>query len=105
VPANSLALGAQRGVDLSQFRSRSITKEKVRAADLIIVMEPGQARDIAKAFGIDASGVLIAGDLDPAIGSRTIRDPWNQSAEIFEAAFNRLDRCAAALVAAIPATR
>jgi len=102
VPPFSLALSAQRGIDLSRFRSQSITKETVKAADVVIVMDVAQARYVAKAFGVAAARIAIAGDLDPAYAGRTIRDPWNQSIEVFEASFNRLDRCAAALLDALP---
>lgn len=102
VPACSLALGAQRGFDLSRFRSQSITTQKVKAADLIIVMDANQARYLAKGFGVAAARIVIAADLDPTVACRTIRDPWNQSIEVFEASFNRLDRCAATLLAALP---
>jgi len=102
VPSSSLSLSARRGLDLSRFRSQSITKEKVQAADLIVVMDTNQARRIVKRFRVAAARVLIAGDLDPMVPSRTIRDPWNQPIEVFEASFDRLDRCAANLVAALP---
>jgi protein-tyrosine phosphatase len=102
VPSFSLSLSARRGLDLSGFRSQSVTKEKVKTADLIIVMDASQARHITKGFGGAAARIVIAGDLDPTVAPRTIRDPWNQSIEVFEASFNRLDRCAAALLAALP---
>lgn len=102
VPLFSLALGAQRGLDLSRFRSQSITKEKAKSADLIIVMDARQARHIAKGFGAGPERIIVAGDLDPVVADRTVRDPWNDSMEVFEASFNRLDRCAATLLAALP---
>jgi low molecular weight protein-tyrosine phosphatase len=99
VPAVSAALGAKRGLDLSRHRSRPLTAATMGNADLIIAMDSYQARQIRKLFPRSRALVLIAGDLDPAFeATRTITDPWNQSVEVFEAAFDRLDRCAATVV-------
>ena len=39
--------------------------------------------------------VVIAADLDTvARDSRTIRDPWGASIDVFESSYRRLDRCA-----------
>jgi protein-tyrosine-phosphatase len=102
VPPFSLSLSAKKGLDLSRFRSQSITMEQMKTADLIVVMDASQARHVAKAFGVAAPLIVVAGDLDPAVAGRTIRDPWNQPIDVFEASFDRLDRCAAALLAALP---
>lgn len=99
VPEFSVALAAKRGLDLSSYRSRPLTGSLVRSADLIIVMDSFQARDIARAFPVDRARIVIAGDLDPRFeGGRGITDPWNLPQEVFGAAFARLDRCAATLV-------
>lgn len=100
VPKNSLTLASQRGIDLAEFRSRPLARANVASADLVIVMDSGQARHISRAYRVSPARIVVAGDLDP-IGSptRAIRDPWGQSIEVFTSSFNRLDRCAAALVA------
>jgi protein-tyrosine phosphatase len=99
VPVISLEVSARRGIDLSRFRSQSLTPENVSRADLMIVMEPGQARYIERVFGVRPERLVIAGDLDPERGpTRAIRDPWMQSVHVFESSFDRLDRCAATLV-------
>ena len=99
VPEFSVALAAKREVDLSSYRSRPLTGSLVRSADLIIVMDSFQARELARAFPVDRARIVIAGDLDPRFeGSRGITDPWNLPQEVFAAAFARLDRCAATLV-------
>ena len=99
VPDSSLAISAKRGLDLSRFRSRPLTPAAVNGADLIIAMDTTQARELLARFPISPARIVIAGDLDPSFErSRTIRDPWNQTDDVFEASFNRLDRCAATLV-------
>jgi protein-tyrosine phosphatase len=102
VPTFSLQVSAQRGLDLTRFRSRLISPESVRTADLIIVMEPEQARHIKSRFRISTARLVVAGDLDPKMSAtRGIPDPWMQSVEAFESSFDRLDRCAEMLVRAI----
>jgi protein-tyrosine phosphatase len=99
VPQVSVALCAQRGLDLSRYRSRPITQSKVSEADLLIVMDAYQARRLARMFRVKRERIVIAGDLEPMFeASRAIRDPWNHSIEAFRATFDRLDRCAASLV-------
>lgn len=96
VPEISIGLSAKRGLDLSRFRSRPLTPSAVSGADLIIVMDSDQANEIERRFPVSPAHIVIAGDLDPKFeGTRAIRDPWNQSSEVFEASFDRLDRCAA----------
>ena len=99
VPPHSLALGSARGLDLSASRSRPIGRANVAGTDLVIVMDTEQARHIARGYRISPSRIVVAGDLDPVVSpTRTIRDPWGQSIEVFASSFDRLDRCAAALV-------
>jgi protein-tyrosine phosphatase len=102
----SVILSAQRGLDLSRYRSRPITQSKISAADLLIVMDADQAREIARMFRVNRDRIVIASDLEPMFeASRAIRDPWNQSIEVFRSTFDRLDRCAVALVKALRPTR
>ena len=99
VPEISLALSAKRGLDLSLYRSRPLIQSTVRSADLVIVMDSNQARLIGMLFPMNHAPIVVAGDLDPEFdSSRAIADPWNQSNDVFESSFNRLDRCAATLV-------
>ena len=99
VPEISVALGAKRGLDLSRYRSRPLTQSTVSSADLLIVMDSDQARQIGRLFPRNRAPIVVAGDLDPKFeSSRAITDPWNRSCDVFESSFNRLDRCAATLV-------
>ncbi|HKR09480.1 MAG TPA: hypothetical protein VJS39_09845 [Gemmatimonadaceae bacterium] len=98
VPDAALEVSTARGHDLSAFRSSAISAEMVDRAELIIVMDARQAAGLAVRFPSARSRLVVAGDLDPVFeNTRAIRDPWNESPEIFEAAFDRLDRCAASL--------
>lgn len=106
VPEVSLVVSAERGFNLSRFRSRPITTAAVAAADLIIVMSPEQARYLARLFNVPARKILIAGDLDPALAeTRAIADPWQQPIDAFRSAFDRLDRCGVTVTTAIRQAR
>jgi len=98
-PPVALAVSAQRGLNLSAFRSRQLVPAIVRDADLIVVMDAYQARSVERYFGVPRKRIVIAGDLDPvSAASRAIVDPWEQPTAVFVSAFDRLDRCAAMLV-------
>lgn len=102
VPEVGVAVAAERGLDLSGYRSRPLTASTV-AADLVVVMDSEQATYLARMFAINPARIIVAGDLDPKFrGSRAITDPFNRSREVFESAFDRLDRCAATLVTTLP---
>lgn len=99
VPPFALTVSAQRGLDLSTFRSRPLVPAAVRDADLIVVMDESQARHVERDFGVPHKRIIVAGDLDPLpSATRSIVDPWGQSMDVFVSSFNRLDRCAAMLV-------
>jgi len=102
VPQASVTLSEKRGLDLSRFRSRPLTQSLVSNAELVIVMDSDQARLMTSMFRVNPVRIVIAGDLDPRFdATRGIIDPWNQSDDVFESSFNRLDRCAATLVTAV----
>jgi protein-tyrosine phosphatase len=99
IPPFALAVSAQRGLDLSGFRSRALVPAIVRGADIIVVMDANQARYIERYFGVPRKRIVVTGDLDPSpSATRAILDPWEQPMEAFVSSFDRLDRCAAVLV-------
>lgn len=99
VPAAALATAARRGIDLSDFRSQTVEAHRARSADAVVVMDERQARYLNAYAGIPRGRLIVAGDLDPvATYSRTITDPWQKSSDVFEATFDRLDRCASTLI-------
>ena len=105
-PAEAVAAAERHGVDLSAHRSRLVTAELVRAADLIVVMDPSQRRLICERFGRLPSDVLVLGDLDPApVDARTIRDPVDQSREVFDQVYERIARCVRELVTVLGSAR
>ena len=101
-PAGARAAAARRGVDLSSHRSRLLTAELARAAELIIVMDAAQRRAICDRFGRLPRDVILLGDLDPApIAARAIPDPVDQPAAVFDESYACIERCAGALASAL----
>jgi protein-tyrosine phosphatase len=97
-PPHAIAVARARGVDLGWHRSRAITPPMLRAADLVIVMEPAQRTRLRHEFGIPDARILVLGDLDPgATELRGITDPWDHPREVFEQVYARIERCAGAL--------
>jgi protein-tyrosine phosphatase len=98
-PPEAVTAAARRGVDLAAHRSHLLTADAARRADLIVVMDPAQARAIRDRFGRLLRDIVVLGDLDPAaLARRTIQDPVDQSLEVFEQSYARIERCVAELV-------
>jgi len=101
-PREAVTAAARRGVDLSEHRSRLLTADLAGAADLIMVMDPTQQRIVCERFGRWPRDVVVLGDLDPApVEGRTIRDPINQTVEVFDQSYERIERCVRALAGAL----
>ncbi len=99
-PSDAVASAAVRGVDLRSHRAQLVTREIVAAADLVVVMDPRQERAIRTFYGRIARNVVVLGDLDPeANGTRAIHDPIEQPQAVFDAVYQRIDRCLEALTA------
>ncbi len=98
-PPEARQVADERGVDLSDHRSKLVDGRTLARTDLVVVMEPGQARAIARDHGVDDA--LVLGDLDPQpVERRAVRDPVMQPAEVFRDVYGRIDRCLDALVEA-----
>ena len=101
-PADAITVAARHGLDLSRHRSAPLTHVGVRAADLIMVMDVDQRREILQRFGRRPGDVILLGDLDPAaIDTRTVRDPVEQPLDVFEESYSRIDRCVSVLARAL----
>ena len=93
-PAEAVAAAECHGVDLSDHRSRLVTADLVRTADLIVVMDSTQRRLVCERFGRRPTDMMVLGDFDPVpVETRTIRDPVNQSREVFDRVYERIARC------------
>jgi protein-tyrosine-phosphatase len=97
-PPLAVEAAAARHVDLSNHRSRMIIPAYLEQADLVVVMDPRQAREIHHRFPWVHRPFLVLGDLDPLpIATRVILDPIDRPRADFDACYARIDRCLASL--------
>ena len=100
-PDEAVAAARSYGCDLAGHRSRLATTDRVRAADLLVVMEQAQRRLVCERFGRRPGDVVVLGDLDPEpVETRTIRDPVNENRAVFDEVYGRIARCTRELVTA-----
>lgn len=93
-PPPAQRVAARRGLDLSAHRSVLISPMGARAVDLVVVMDARQRAAVCDMFGGRWGDVVLLGDLDPEpIDTRAIRDPVEQPEDVFEAVYDRIDRC------------
>jgi protein-tyrosine phosphatase len=100
-PRMAKEVAAERGLDLSDHRSRTLSPMALNAADIVAVMEPEQVEALRRLFPTTAS-IIVLGDLDPQPdGGRAILDPLDRPREIFAQSYDRIDSCVAVLADAI----
>jgi protein-tyrosine phosphatase len=93
-PATAQDVARGRGVDLSSHRSKLLSNELVRAADLILVMDRFQRDGVVARFKADPSRVQLLVDFDPhPIRRRAVPDPVERPVEEFVRCFEQIDRC------------
>ena len=103
-PANAVLAAAGLGIDLTGHRSRQLSAELIRGADLVLVMEPEQRHAILSVHRRSAATIMLLGDFDPEpISTRAIPDPYGRSVEAFVAVYRRIDRCVAVAARALGA--
>lgn len=85
---NAVAVMAERGIDLSDHRSRCLTPAMAEATDVFVVMTPQHAAALTACFGVDPGRILV-----PPGG---IPDPYGGDLTVYR-------RCRDGLIAAIPA--
>lgn len=105
-PAEAVAAAERHAVNLADHRSRLLTNDLARGADLIVVMDAGQRRLVCERFGRFPRDIVLLGDLDPApVEARTVRDPIDQSRDVFDKTYDRIARCVRELANALRSSR
>ena len=97
-PAHDVA--AARGVVLLSPTDAPVPEGV--APDLLLVMGEAQALRSKGRWSVDPSRIFILGDFDPlAIRHRELSEPEDGNAEMYEASYERIDRCLQTLVSAL----
>ena len=93
-PEPAIRVARERGVDHASNRSRLVTPEMARRADLILVFQASHGRKLRRMRVEGSTPIVLLGDLDPTWdGKRAIVDPWGKPEEEFRETFARIDRC------------
>lgn len=92
-------VAATHGVSLGGHVSRQFTAEMGRAADLILVMEPGHKAQIARDTPQLSGKTML---FDHWTGAEGIADPYKRSAEFHELVFRKIESAAAGWIKKLP---
>ena len=95
-PASAFAIeaAAELGVDISGHRARSLDREMVSRADLILVMEPFHEEIVARALSEGERGRLrLLADFEQPRQSDTIDDPYQKPLSVYRDCLQRIRRC------------
>jgi len=88
----SIEIAARNGVDLSGHRSRRLTPELVREADLVLVMEQSHLAAV-RTLGADPKKVHLLSEYPPpGEPSWPVSDPFGASVEAYEECWRRIQR-------------
>ncbi len=95
--ANAAAIktAEKLGVDLKAHRAQPFSDYCVQSGDLLIAMEPGQARNVRKT--VQNIPVTLLG-LWAAPGTPYLHDPYGLSTEYFSHCFQRIDSAVTAIL-------
>ena len=86
----ALLVGIERGLDLGAHRSRKLTREIVRDADLILAMAP-QHLTTARHLGGENKTHLLSEYATAGESDRMIRDPFGGDLEAYRATADDLE--------------
>lgn len=86
----SVTVAARDGYDLRSHRSRRVTPELLRAADLVVVMERSHLSAV-QALGADPARTHVISEWpDPGAPDLTVYDPYGDSHEAYEETWRRI---------------
>lgn len=91
LPASRFAVTAmaERGYDLSEHRSQSVTPDLVAQADLILGMTPSHVEALRLAFPRHARKVHLLAEM--VGGSFGVEDPYGESLSVYQAVADELE--------------
>lgn len=100
-PAAPLAVqaAAEMGVDISAHRARSLDREMVRRADLILAMEPFHREIVMRALAPGKKRkVQLMAQFDATTDTDSIEDPYQRPLAAYRECIGRLSRCVEEIV-------
>jgi len=103
-PHAAIQAANARGVDLAVHRARSITQWVAREGDLVVAMEPKQARALEQRAAQAGAQLTLAG-LWSTPYRPYIQDPYSLALEYFETCYSIIDDSVAAIAHRIAGAR
>lgn len=86
----ALLVGMERNMDLSSHRSQTLTRDRVRDADLILAMGPHHLERI-EALGGGGKAYLLSDFASHGASSRPISDPIGAELDVYRATADELE--------------
>jgi protein-tyrosine phosphatase len=84
---------AMKGFHIDQHRARQVTREMIKQADLLLVMEKGHLKEIRRLQGWGKSPARLIGEFGLPSGQQEIYDPYGEPLPRYEACYARLRPC------------
>lgn len=97
-----MLIGMERGLDLSEHRSRQLTPQIVGESDLILAMAPTHLARV-KELDPKANAHLLAG-YSSGVEGHPIQDPFGGDLTAYRDTFDEIEHELAGLLERIPAT-
>ena len=87
----ALLVGMERGLDLSQHRAQTLTRDLVRDADLVLAMGPHHLERI-EALGGSGKSYLLTDFASHGASARPVNDPIGGELEMYRATADELEQ-------------
>jgi protein-tyrosine-phosphatase len=87
----ALLVGMERGLDLSQHRAQTLTRELVRDSALVLAMGPHHLERI-EALGGAGRSYLLTDFASHGLSARPVNDPIGGELEVYRATADELDQ-------------
>ena len=84
---NAVEACSERGIDISNHRSRGLTRHMISSADLVLAMELGHARFAEHMLPAKSSKVFLLG------GDEEILDPIGGTMQMYKETLEKIDAC------------
>ena len=97
-------MAQQYGVSLFAHRTTSLSQEMVSDADLILVMETGQARSMREHYPHSAGKLFLLGQFNPEVDYE-IQDPYGGTPEMFTRCYDQITRACTQLLSFLTRVR
>lgn len=96
--ANAIAAAKELGVDLSHHRSKPLTKELVRSADLIVAMTDDHRFQILRCFPKVGKKVFLIKSFGTSNVPTDVSDPFGGSLSVYKKTRDEIDRALSDLI-------